>query len=225
MTNENEEKKENVYEIEENNAIEFVNCVNDLMLNRGMYGLTRNELYDYLLYLLQKYESKGFYSNLSNYKLARKLKTTESKIKTAKLNIAQKHFTDDEYGKTFDTFLKEIAEENILIKDVGENYYEFTVESIVTRNALANQLKTIVKDTLDYSFNSEKIKISKESFLKLLQNYNPQNEFTNSYVTVLEMLQKDKKNNFVKKLIKAVLNNDKTFFINLLTDKALEAKK
>lgn len=217
MPNKKDEKK---YKIKKEDAVRFVNEINNIFVERGLYSLSKNELYEYIFYLLQKYDENNEYKNGSNYYLARKLKTTESRIKNCKVNIAQKYYSNDEYTQIFDDFLKDITNGNLVIMESSEKEnYQIIIENVVTRNTIANLLKSITKDTLDYSFNSEKVKISKESFLLLLQNYSCEEEIEKEKDRIRDKLKQDKNIDFVKDLVSAVLSKDKSFFVDFVFNK------
>lgn len=82
----------------------------------------------------------------------------------------------------FKDFLKHFAENikyrKIIIK--GDKFY-FTIENRALYDILESKLKAITLDTLDYSFNTEKVSVSVISFLDMLENEDlkdMQGEFT-----------------------------------------------
>lgn len=75
-------------------------------------------------------------------------------------------------------FAENIKYRKIIIK--GDKFY-FTIENRALYDILESKLKAITLDTLDYSFNTEKVSVSVISFLDMLENEDlkdMQGEFT-----------------------------------------------
>ncbi len=149
---------------------ELIREIESILFDGGLYALSKNDIYDKLLFLFDKYDDNHFLSTNSNYKNARLLKTTETKIKNAKLNIAQKFYDDTEYNSILFDFVVLIATKPGVITESKKSgsCFDFVIENVVTRKAVEAKLKEITNDTLDYSFNTERVTINKVNFLKLL---------------------------------------------------------
>ncbi len=135
-----------------------------------MNSWSKADLFDYLLYLFNKYDERKFFDSNSNATNERLLKISASKIKATKKNIAVKFMSDDEYEGIFEDFLSAVANGKIAIKDGSEGKIRFIIENPVFRNVLEARLKESVQESFDYTLNSEKVEISTHAFVKMLEN-------------------------------------------------------
>lgn len=135
----------------------------DKIKTDGLYTYNKTDLYDYLIYLLDKEERL---LNKSNDELSRLLKISPSKISALRANISVKFMTDCEYKGLFLDFLSQLSNKNIKEDDT---HYIFTIENKAIRNFIEAKLKKHCNDTADYTLNKEKIKILKSDFITLLE--------------------------------------------------------
>lgn len=151
------------------NAELFVSTLWQRVESGGFLAFSKNDICDYLLYLFNKY-GDHFLDENPNELNERLLKTTAAKIKATKKNIAVKFMDDKEYGGIFVQFLanfaQNIAEKRVIVK--GDRLH-FVLENRALRDIIEAKLKKLTQDTLDYSFNSEKVSISAENFFALLK--------------------------------------------------------
>lgn len=136
----------------------------------GLYAYNKTDLYDYLIYLLDKEERL---LNKSNDELSRLLKISPSKVSALRANISVKFMNDSEYKGLFLDFLSQLSNKNIKEDDA---YYIFTIENKAIRNFIEAKLKKHCDDTADYTLNKEKIKILKSDFITLLEKEGSEKE-------------------------------------------------
>lgn len=77
----------NKINVQEANAKKMVDEIIEKIMQVGLYTMPKNELNDYLLFLLDKYSDEHFLTNFSNFDNAKLFKISEAKIKNSKLNI------------------------------------------------------------------------------------------------------------------------------------------
>lgn len=145
--------------------------VDELWLNiiRNGFGVwSKNDLSDYLLYLFNKYDENHFFDTNTNEQNERLLKTTASKIKTSKKNIAVKFMSQGEYDSIFEDFLNALSSGKIAIKDSKNNMLEMTIENPVFKSMLEAKLKDSTQEGFEYSLNNEKVAISCKTFMLML---------------------------------------------------------
>ncbi len=170
-----------------------------------LFSYQKNDICDYVLYLFNKYDSAHFLDSLSNAENERLLKTTASKIKASKKNIAVKFMDSAEYDNIFNAFLANLA---IGVKNktihIDDERVRLVIENPVLRDILSSKLKAITDDTLDYSLNSEKVSISSKNFLAMISNEVADKAKYNALIKELESKYKKAK---VKNIASAILNN------------------
>lgn len=150
------------------NQVAFVNDLWNEMTTTGFSNRSKNDFYDFVLYLLNKYDRNHFLSENDNAYNERLLKTKATRIKSAKKNISVQFMTSEEYDAIFVEFIKKISSDNILsLNDTGDAY-TMVVEDTALRSVLETKLKRITNTTLDYKMNKEIVTISYEAFLKML---------------------------------------------------------
>lgn len=116
----------------------------------GMYGRSKNDFYDYVLYLLNKCDTGHFLSANDNADNERLLKINATRIKAAKKNISVKFMDDKEYDGIFMDFVKLLAEGKLpKLSDDGTRY-TMLIEDITLRSALETRLKRSANSTFDY---------------------------------------------------------------------------
>lgn len=136
----------------------------DKITTDGLYTYNKTDLYDYLIYLLDKKERL---LSKSNDELSRLLKISPSKVSALRANISVKFMNDSEYESLFIDFLSQISNSKNIKED--ETHYIFTIEDKAIRNFIEAKLKKHCDNTADYTLNKEKIKILKSDFIILLQ--------------------------------------------------------
>lgn len=151
-------------------ALEFTNELWGKVKENGFGAWSKNDISDYLLYLFNKHGG-GFFDKNSNEQNERLLKTTAAKIKASKKNISVKFMDDDEYKDIFISFLRDLSNGKIILKESEkENRLEFVLEDKVVRDILNAKLKDSVRDSLDYyNLNTEKVEINATSFYIMLK--------------------------------------------------------
>ena len=152
-------------------ALEFSEELWGKVKENGFGAWGKNDIYDYLLYLFNKHGG-GFFDANSNEQNERLLKTTATKIKTSKKNIAVKFMSESEYNGIFEKFLRDLSDGVIVLRQSDKkDCLEFVLENKVTRDILNAKLKNSVSDVFDYpSINTEKVEISAVNFIKMLEN-------------------------------------------------------
>jgi len=150
------------------NAEKFTSELWQKITETGFNNLSKNDIYDYILYLYNNFSNVSFLDKNSNYENALILKVTENKLKTSKINIALKFQAADERRKTIRSLFMNIASGAISIED-KKDYFEFTVENPVARIELENILKVNVGNTLEYCRNRERVKLEKYNMFFILK--------------------------------------------------------
>jgi hypothetical protein len=160
-------------QVTEQNAKQFVTALWQKITDTGFNSLSKNDFYDYVLYLFNKYAAPHFLDENSNYENAVLLKVTEAKIKTSKMNIALKYKSPREREDALSAFLRKISLQSktgAIWLDCDESHFKFIIEDTLVRMELENLLKTLTGTTLDYRFNNEKVTIEKVCFLHVIQH-------------------------------------------------------
>jgi hypothetical protein len=148
----------------------FKNELMERILELGLGTYTKNDLYDFILYLANKHSSLKFLDKSSNYENAVAFKVSEAKIKNSKLNIALKFKGEEEKASVLADFLFRIANGRIAVLDKGQGF-EFVLDDPFVRMQFENRLKTEEGVTLDYSMNRERVAIEKVALLSFLRRY------------------------------------------------------
>lgn len=147
----------------------FVKELQEKINQTGYNILSKTDLYDFLLYLFNKYNDHNFLDKDSNYENVIALKITETRLKSAKLNIALKYKTHDERREAFLVFLRKIAGGDVKIKE-HDGQFTFFIDDPAARLELEGELK---KNgiTLEYGENREWVKLEKTYLLKIFKEY------------------------------------------------------
>lgn len=153
----------------------------DKITTDGLYTYNKTDLYDYLIYLLDK-EKRLL--DKSNDELSRLLKISPSKVSALRANISVKFMNDSEYESLFIDFLSQISNSKNIKED--ETHYIFTIEDKAIRNFIEAKLKKHCDNTADYTLNKEKIKILKSDFITLLQKESDDDLNTQKLIKQLE---------------------------------------
>ena len=192
---------------------------NELQTN-GVYGRSKTDFYDYILYLLNKYDANHFLSSNDNATNERLLKITAARIKTAKKNISVKFMDNSEYEKIFQNFIQRIANGNIpSLEDNGKSY-TMVIEDTALRSIIEAKLKRIANTTLDYKLNTELVTISHKAFVELLatESENSPENIKDFLKNFLKTLKDNESKNDIKQMIKTVIDSGsfETFGLNAL---------
>ena len=83
--------------VSEENAKKLVEELIEKITEMGLYTMQKNDLNDYLLFLLDKYSAERFLENFSNFDNAKMFKVSEAKLKNSKLNIDLKFREGNDY--------------------------------------------------------------------------------------------------------------------------------
>lgn len=188
----------------------FIGELWDEIKANGVYGRSKNDFYDYILYLLNKYDEKHFLSSYDNATNERILKITAARIKAAKKNISVKFMDNGEYEKIFQNFIQRIAKGNVpSLEDNGKSY-TMVIEDTALRSIIESKLKRIANTTLDYKLNTELVTISHKAFVELLvaESENSTENIKGFLENVLKSLEAGKDKNEIEQMIKPVMDSD-----------------
>lgn len=198
----------------------FIGELWDELQTNGVYGRSKTDFYDYILYLLNKYDANHFLSSNDNATNERLLKITAARIKTAKKNISVKFMDNSEYEKIFQNFIQRIANGNIpSLEDNGKSY-TMVIEDTALRSIIEAKLKRIANTTLDYKLNTELVTISHKAFVELLvaESENSPENIKDFLKNFLKTLKDNENKNDIKQMIKTVIDSGsfETFGLNAL---------
>ncbi len=149
---------------------EFIEELWEKLCSNGLYGLSQKNLYDYLLYLFNKYDTNHFFDNNTNEQNERLLKTTATKIKAAKKNISVQFMEEKEYSQLFNTFLEKLEQGKIKLHLNNKNYkLRLVLENPSLKSILKSKLKNISANSFEYTLNNEIVEIDLGIFLAMLE--------------------------------------------------------
>lgn len=189
---------------------EFISEVWNEIKTNGMYGRSKNDFYDYVLYLLNKYDTNHFFSSNDNATNERLLKINATRIKSAKKNISVKFMNDSEYDKIFSDFIQNIADGKLpFLSDDGKSY-TMVIEDVALRSIIETKLKRTANTTLDYKLNNELVSIEHRAFIKMLADEinNEPNNVKPLLEEIIKTLENTKNAQEVKQMIETVLQSD-----------------
>ncbi len=197
------------------------------IIDDELFSRQKNDICDYVLYLFNKYDSAHFLDSLSNAENERLLKTTASKIKASKKNIAAKFMDDDEYKDIFANFLSDFVNGKIAIKDANtKGRIKLVIENPVYRSVLESKLKEKVQENFEYSLNSESVEISCSAFITMLEMEANRLKTSANLDKVLKEFKETKTLQSTSEFIEAIADSPKDFgaqFIKTYAPKALKA--
>lgn len=187
--------------ISKENAKNFKDDLLKQIATIGISSISKNDLLEYILFLANKYSTEKIIDKSSNFTLAIAFKTTETKIKSTKLNIALKYQQIN--GDPISVFLGRITKKEIIL-DEKDDCYSFVIEDRMIRMCLENDLKEQMGTTLNYQENHELVYIDKTIFLEYLQKRSGMSAdlFISEYLQ--KKLEKEKGKNYVKNLGKGI---------------------
>jgi hypothetical protein len=152
------------------NAERFVSDLWRKIIDSGFNALSKNDFYDYVLYLFNKYNAEPFLDVNSNYQNSQLLRITEQKLKNSTRNIYLKYYKDAEKENLLKLFFEKIAGKKIILKTDNEDaikQYHLVIEDLRIRTQLEGILKEYAGTTLDYHFNTELVKLETKDFYTL----------------------------------------------------------
>lgn len=164
-------------EVNDKSALLLVNELIQKIEQTGFGAMSKNDIYDFLLYLLNKYSGNHFLENNTNFENALFLKIPESKLKNSKMNINLKFKENNDCNTVIANFLSRLTVDK-LKQNESKDGYVFILDDNYTRMCIESVLKKD-GDTLDYRINPEKVEIKKDSLHKFLRQY--QNELDNDF--------------------------------------------
>jgi hypothetical protein len=151
----------------------------DRILDLGLGSLSKNDLYDFILYLASKHSSTAFLDRRSNYENAIAFKVSETKIKNSKLNIALKFKAPGEQKEALGDFLFRIANGQIILLEKEKDsvkVFEFVLDDPFVRMLFESRLKVKEGVTFDYEINRERVIIEKSHFLGFIKDFADEKE-------------------------------------------------
>lgn len=212
---------------ESTRALKFANDLWGKIINDELFSRQKNDICDYVLYLFNKYDSSHFLDSHTNAENERLLKTTASKIKASKKNIAAKFMNETEYEGIFENFLSDFVNEKIAIKDSNKSgYVKLVIENPVYRSVLESKLKEKVQENFEYSLNSESVEISCIAFIAMLEMEANRLKTSANLDKVLKEFKETNSLQSTSKFIEAIAESPKDFgakFIKTYAPKALKA--
>jgi hypothetical protein len=143
-------------------------------LSNGFGAMTKSEIDILVFHLIS--ESKDL-KNKSNYHVANKLKVTESKVKSLRLNAALK-YNQANHKAVLANIVSRITE--VMDKpDFEGGLVSITVENPVEQRELEHAVKSVGRN-IEYGLNKELLKISPIALFELVVSNleNPEQEFT-----------------------------------------------
>jgi hypothetical protein len=155
---------------ETRNALTLAESLAHTVLDLGLGALSKTDLYDYILYLLDVHSNEHFFTQQTNQQNALLLKASPAKIKASKLNIYLKFDTGDrQNGAALSRFIRQIADKKIRLDGDGKEFLRLTVEDPVVRFCLDTVLKNELGTSADVKLNSEIIVLKKTDFYHLFR--------------------------------------------------------
>ena len=155
--------------VSEENAKKLVEELIEKITEMGLYTMQKNDLNDYLLFLLDKYSAERFLENFSNFDNAKMFKVSEAKLKNSKLNIDLKFREGNDYLTEIKKFLANLTEDNFRLNRT-EDAYIFVLDNKYTRMCIENVLKKS-GNTLNYHFNPERVEMNKDVLHSFLEEF------------------------------------------------------
>lgn len=212
---------------------EFVKELWGKLCSNGLYGLSQKNLYDYLIYLFNKYDENHFFDKNTNEQNERLLKTTATKIKAAKKNISVQFMEEKEYSQLFNTFLEKLEQGQIKLH-LNKNYkLRLVLENPSLKSILEAKLKNISGNSFEYTLNNEIVEIDLGIFLAMLEEELKSNALLKDSLKnyLNQILQEVKRQNLTQNIIDltaAVLQlpvDNGSAFITKITNLLIRSKK
>jgi len=155
--------------INDKEAGKFVSELWEKITDTGFNSMSKNDFYDYVLYLFNNHAPEHFLDTASNRDNSLLLRVTEQKIKSSKQNIFLKYYGEQEKANILPDFFTKIAENKINLQ-FSNNEYSFVIEDLNIRYCLEGIMKNTMGVAFDYHQNREIVKISVKDFYLLFGN-------------------------------------------------------
>lgn len=126
--------------VKDKNAVLLVNELVQKIEQTGFGSMSKNDIYDFLLYLLNKYSDNQFLENNTNFENALILKITEAKLKNSKMNINLKFKENNDCNTVIANFLSRLTVDK-LKQNESEDGYVFILDDNYTRMCIESVLK------------------------------------------------------------------------------------
>jgi hypothetical protein len=155
-------------QITEGNAKKLAEALWHKITDTGFNALSKNDFYDYVLYLFNKFSATRFLDSSPAYENSLLLRVPLQKIKASKRNIFLKYAEEAEKN-TAQKLLSKIADKSIALNLDGEKKeYTLTVDDYALRDYLDSLMKRILGTSYDYRENHEIIVVSAPDFYAIL---------------------------------------------------------
>jgi hypothetical protein len=154
--------------MEAGEAVSFARDLWRKITDTGFNAMSKNDFYDYVLYLFNKHSKTQFLDNGSNYDNSILLRVTEQKLKSTQQNIYLKYETPEEKDHILPNFINKIMEDRISL-ELSQDTYTFVLDHLPTRNYLEALMKRSRNTTFDYALNREKVSLGVKDFYDLLK--------------------------------------------------------
>lgn len=151
-------------------CVDLVSRLEEKITSRGYGTLSKNDLYDLLISLIDSYTSGDFFTNRSIHERSVKLRIPPSRVKTIDHNIFLKYKSEEENKSLISNFLQKMAGGQIKL-NVTEQNVEFMVESYFVRSFIENQMKQMTGVTIDFKRNREIIVVPKPEFFEWVRRF------------------------------------------------------
>ena len=153
-------------DITQQNAERFTADLWQKITQTGFNALSKNDFYDYVLYLFNKYDENHFLSLRPNYENAQTLRVSSQKIAASKENITLKYYSDAEKTEVPLLFLQSVASGSLQPEE-SNGGYTLTLEDKRTRAYLDYLLKKYRGASFDVQLSREKISLKRNDFFAL----------------------------------------------------------
>jgi hypothetical protein len=151
------------------NAVQLADALMAGILDTGFNALSKNDFYDFVLYLLDTYSGEHFLSRQSIQENALRLKVSPAKIKNSKLNIYLKFVKPEQQQKALTDFIRRIADGSIALAEEGSGSLRFTVDDPVVRFCLDAKMKVMLGKSPDFRLNPEILVMEQADFYNQLR--------------------------------------------------------
>jgi hypothetical protein len=135
----------------------------------GFNALSKNDFYDFVLYLLDRYSSERFLSRDSIQQNALLLRAAPAKIRSSRLNIYLKFLPPTEQREGLEKFINLLTSQNVRINKEGTKVI-LTLDDPVVRFCLDAELKFALGVTYDILGNNDLVSLEKEDFYAILRH-------------------------------------------------------
>ena len=164
----NKNQKEKIEEIIKGKEKSIIAELCEFFLDKGLGSVSKTEIDTFIFFILDKYQ-KEKQINYSNFEWSSILKISERKIKSIRLEAGIRYSADEE-NDDFRNWIKllELITDGYL-EFIGKDFVIINVEDTYLLRFLEHNLKEAKLSSVDYSFNTERIKLKVTSFGELLK--------------------------------------------------------